>query len=269
MKDFYAILGLDRDASLESIKVAYRRLAREAHPDRARHRGPEAEQAASGRMAELNEAYQTLSDVIRRKDYDEELRAASEGKAPVLTPPPVPEPEPETPTPIRARTRAPSSADMISNVVRQFSQDMLSNLVNNKKTFQWKQHRFEGFDWGLNAGFWLEEYNVLLRGFSTADPAAAQKFINYSNLAIEKSRRMFKRNIYLFLLIFQRLNDPEAVKAAARRFAGSTGTGPLSGVRAQVVLLDITHGRSLPCGPAIRDKRFDALMRSLGFSRPA
>jgi molecular chaperone DnaJ len=64
-RDLYEVLGVRRDASQEDIKKAYRRLAREHHPD-VNQGNPEAER----RFKEINLAYQTLSDPGRRRQYD-------------------------------------------------------------------------------------------------------------------------------------------------------------------------------------------------------
>ena len=63
--DYYAILGVARDADTAEIKKKFRRLARECHPDIA----GDDPQAAS-RFTELREAYETLIDPIRRDRYD-------------------------------------------------------------------------------------------------------------------------------------------------------------------------------------------------------
>ena len=65
MRDYYEVLGVDRGASPEEIKRAFRRLAREHHPD-VKKDDPEAE-----RFKEINEAYQVLSDPERRAHYDQ------------------------------------------------------------------------------------------------------------------------------------------------------------------------------------------------------
>lgn len=64
-KDFYATLGVSRNASDEQIKQAYRKLARKFHPDV----NPNNKQAEA-RFKEINEAYQVLSDPDKRKQYD-------------------------------------------------------------------------------------------------------------------------------------------------------------------------------------------------------
>jgi molecular chaperone DnaJ len=65
MRDYYEVLGVRRDASTEEIKRAFRRLAREHHPD-VNKDDPEAE-----RFKEINEAYQVLSDPEQRAQYDQ------------------------------------------------------------------------------------------------------------------------------------------------------------------------------------------------------
>ena len=65
MKDYYEILGVPRSASAEDIKKAFRRLARETHPD-ANPNDPAAEE----HFREIAEAYEVLSDPGRRARYD-------------------------------------------------------------------------------------------------------------------------------------------------------------------------------------------------------
>jgi molecular chaperone DnaJ len=65
MRDYYAVLGVARDASEREIKRAFRALARELHPDVNAH-DPEAEE----KFKEAAEAYEVLSDPDRRHTYD-------------------------------------------------------------------------------------------------------------------------------------------------------------------------------------------------------
>ncbi|MFC0865238.1 molecular chaperone DnaJ [Sphaerimonospora cavernae] len=65
-KDYYAVLGVPKNATPEDIKKAYRKLARQYHPD-ANPGNKEAEEKFKG----VSEAYDVLSDAKRRKEYDE------------------------------------------------------------------------------------------------------------------------------------------------------------------------------------------------------
>jgi len=64
-KDYYAILGVKRDASANAIKTAYRRLARKYHPDVSK------EKDAEEKFKEMAEAYETLRDPEKRAAYDQ------------------------------------------------------------------------------------------------------------------------------------------------------------------------------------------------------
>src|SRR4249919_3523254 len=64
-RDYYEVLGVGREASDGEIKKAFRKLARELHPDVNAH-DPEAEE----KFKEAAEAYEVLSDPSRRETYD-------------------------------------------------------------------------------------------------------------------------------------------------------------------------------------------------------
>src|SRR5688572_6016089 len=74
-KDFYAILGVAQDADEATIKKAYRKLAREWHPD-----AKPGDAAAEQKFKDIGEAYAVLSDPEQRKQYDA-LRAMTRGGA--------------------------------------------------------------------------------------------------------------------------------------------------------------------------------------------
>ncbi|MBP8918960.1 MAG: molecular chaperone DnaJ [Micropruina sp.] len=65
-KDYYKVLGVSSDAKPDEIKKAFRKLARENHPDQ-NHNNPEAEK----RFKDISEAHSVLSDTKKRKEYDE------------------------------------------------------------------------------------------------------------------------------------------------------------------------------------------------------
>lgn len=81
-KDYYATLGVARDASDDDIKKAFRKLARQHHPDVAKDK-----KAAEDKFKEINEAHEVLSDPEKRKKYD---RLGAHWNAPEGSYPPQP-----------------------------------------------------------------------------------------------------------------------------------------------------------------------------------
>jgi molecular chaperone DnaJ len=72
-KDFYKVLGVDKSVSQADLKKAYRRLARQYHPD-----SNPGDAAAEARFKEISEAYSVLSDDEQRQEYDQ-IRAMGGG----------------------------------------------------------------------------------------------------------------------------------------------------------------------------------------------
>jgi len=64
-KDYYSVLGVDKKASKDEIKKAFRKLALKYHPDKTK-----GDKAAEEKFKEVNEAYEVLSDDEKRKKYD-------------------------------------------------------------------------------------------------------------------------------------------------------------------------------------------------------
>ena len=65
-KNYYDILGISKSASEADIKKAYKKKAMEHHPDKNA-----GDKSAEKRFKEVNEAYQTLGDTTKRKNYDQ------------------------------------------------------------------------------------------------------------------------------------------------------------------------------------------------------
>ena len=66
-KDYYEVLGVEKNATDEEIKKAYRKMAKKYHPDA----NPDNKQEAEAKFKEVNEAYETLSDSQKRQMYDQ------------------------------------------------------------------------------------------------------------------------------------------------------------------------------------------------------
>ncbi len=77
MRDFYETLGVPKSASQDDVKKAFRKLARQYHPDK----NP-GDKASEEKFKEVNQAYETLSDAEKRKQYDEYSRLGAFGPGP-------------------------------------------------------------------------------------------------------------------------------------------------------------------------------------------
>jgi molecular chaperone DnaJ len=75
-KDYYRVLGVSKDASADELKKAYRKLARENHPD-----ANPGDASAEQRFKEVGEAYSVVGDETKRREYDELRRLGGAGFA--------------------------------------------------------------------------------------------------------------------------------------------------------------------------------------------
>ncbi|MCZ7527776.1 MAG: DnaJ domain-containing protein [Acidimicrobiia bacterium] len=80
-KDYYAVLGVGKDASEKEITRAYRKLAKQYHPD-----ANPGDKVAEERFKEVSAAYDVLGDAEKRKEYDEVRRMVASGAGPRFGP---------------------------------------------------------------------------------------------------------------------------------------------------------------------------------------
>jgi curved DNA-binding protein CbpA len=248
VKDYYAILGLDEKASAESIKVAYRRLATQYHPDRMAGASAEELARSSDHMREINEAYSFLTKAGRRA-------AARAGAGDDAQQSPV---DVDRKT---SRAVRPDSSVVFSSVSGEWSGQVRRAL--SISAMRWREETWEGFDWAMVSGSLLSKHSVALRGFPSVDLEVTRKFTNYAQLAIDRSSS-YRRNYFVFLLAIQRISRADEVAAACRQFCYGSRQGKVAEI--EIALVDVANTKTVLCGPKVRDERYGQLLRQLGFS---
>ncbi len=127
MKTHYELLDVAPNAHADEIKRAFRREIARYHPDKVQHLGPEFQEIAATRAAELTEAYRVLIDVDSRRTYDDALEAgggaeASAPSAAAKPPAPAPPPRPSESQP-QAKTHTGEPATHDERVDRRFTRE--------------------------------------------------------------------------------------------------------------------------------------------------
>mgnify|MGYP001311034875 CR=1 FL=1 len=119
MKTHYELLEVSPTAAPADVKRAFRAIIARYHPDKVHHLGPEFQEIAATRAAELTEAYRVLSHGERRAEYDAQLNGAPAG-----TPGPTPADRPSAPP--GAATPRPEVDDLGQPAGVQFVQERAS-----------------------------------------------------------------------------------------------------------------------------------------------
>ena len=258
MDDYYSILGLDPGASQESIKLVYRRLPREHHPDRKTGSTESERKGFSAYMAKLNGAYAVLSNAKLRFEYDQKLKILSSlqtnSTVTQVT---------DTSSKSKSSRRMAPQYDVDLVLAREFSKQLRTKLMTHPGGVAWKEKTLEGFDWGLEGASWLSHYCVAGRGFGVLDLECAKKFTNYSQGIIARYTRSVRKSHFLFLLPFQRLYEWESVSAEFNRFFLAESDIKFSNVPVEIALLDARQCRTVRFGCHLSGKWLEELRQSV------
>ena len=227
------------------MKIAFRRLARQTHPDFQTGSSEKEQSLRSRQMSKLNEAYSVLHDVERRRQYDEQLRLQDllQTKETVSTVSASRTSATATATARRTVTR--SSLDANRNVIKGFTDQLRAGFFSKESKFSWKQQELEGFDWAFEASTWTSTFWVAVRAYDPANAAAVKSFLGYSDVAIARHRNRLRRGHFLFVLPFQRLIEWDTIAVKCREFVSSETRKESARTPIGIILLDLQHARAL------------------------
>jgi curved DNA-binding protein CbpA len=261
-KDYYAVLGVDRESTTSEIKKAYRALAHRFHPDLV-VAGDDTVSSASERMVEINEAFAVLSDVRRRAKFDRELavertpppaeaqKAAEDWEIPV---------SPAKNAPARGAKRS-SAVDQ--SVAQEFVGKVKAQLLAESSGLRLREENVPGWRWFLQGKSWGGNYAVGIRPLPVLNGNVARECSVELQALVRKLRSSWKTNYFVFLLAFQSLSEADTVLKLLRALcAREEASSPKNWVN--VIVLDLRQHQSVLCGKRTSDGQHSAILRTLG-----
>jgi hypothetical protein len=239
--DYYFLLGLPRFAPLDEVKAAYRKLAAQYHPDKVAELGPEAEEEATAKMQELNEAMAVLSDPARRQQYHQLLDLIPERP---LSPPPKPKPKlpprPVTPSveavPEPSQPQPPPPEPEVKRDL--LVEEQLRGIRDavRKTPLKWKEKKLRGWQWALEHSEMRRCILVVHRHFENLSRLSIRTVVNAVNELADARKLALNPTAVIALISYERLMDARDVQSQLRALAGPRGW--FKNVRPVVVLRD-------------------------------
>jgi hypothetical protein len=221
--NFYQLLGVEKKASREEIRLAYREMARLCHPDRFATQPPVYRELAGERMAEINEAYAVLTNAPRRKLYDECQRRGRDFHYVEMAS--VPE------SPGEREAREEDFAERRDLAV-QLVQDRLFALDH---TVKWREKPDEYFDMIHSGRHLRTQVTFHLKVLEQLDPGHLKGIVDYSRAVLETTPTRLMRAEFCFLLVGVRVVRRAALEKAVAEHNFScwsmpTGLAPRSSI---------------------------------------
>lgn len=255
IKDYYKILEVPRDASVDDIRQAYKELAKQYHPDRTATLGVELRELAARKMMDINEAFQLLSNPESRKEYDEELK-----KEEAVPEPAAPAPHAATGAtaarpsgaksdfwrdierieaerhaadeaaavrateaaqtaavePEKAKPKAAASRTVTRNVALDFIDKFYRGVMRSAK---WSVDAPKGWTWVLDSGDWRKGYCVGYCQVDNLGMIGLKRLFSRIQALMDQKKGMLKQNHFFFLVSYDRLMDSVQVIDSCKSWA--------------------------------------------------
>lgn len=242
-KDLYAVLGVNTNASRETIKKSYRKLAQKYHPDRYQNHSEEERAQANERMVEISEAFRILSHPEERATYDQQRAKEQEARL-------------KAQTAVAARSmpaRAQTASALGRDIARDFLGKLFAQLESGQGGVQWKEDPRQSRDWTrclrssqLSASYFLRLYRT-----REVTPSLARQFVRNAESFVQSRKSFWRHTYYIFVLAFEAMSSSDEVMAVCNKFTRMGKSGPWALWRAVIVLLDTQKMRSVFSGRPI------------------
>ncbi len=259
MKDYYTVLGVERDAPKTVIKAAYRRLARAHHPDLATERGTGELRVAELKMREINEAYAAV-----RSDQRRRMGPLDSHGAPDQSPDDRGTSDPGAP-PHGAGTEIPSSANdptrrmqrttvssaVLEGLVLGFVEKLGQRMQHDQVGLKLAPAHVDGFKLAFRGKLDGVRYTVAVQTRSHLDPTKAAEFVRSAMSAVDREHSALRNSVFIFMLAYGSADGLEAVVRAVSRLPSGAKRGHEHD-ECVVALLPALGGQSVVFGNALK-----------------
>ncbi|TET36009.1 MAG: J domain-containing protein [Planctomycetota bacterium] len=240
-EDLYKALGVTPGASSAEIQQAYRKLAREYHPDKVSHLGHELQEVAEKKMRLINRAYSVLSNALTRKEYDQK-RLGSQAVAP-----------PRGPTASGSSAgyqppaaAAPSSADARDVMLIETQLYQIKEKIRKETRLVWTDFKESGFTSAIRAvkaGLGKKEYLFYFLVNMMIEPSEFRDFIHRIRAldARKNAPGMLGARITVFVIAFRNQESPKKIDDMFNIFNSEAEKSGKT--KRYIVFLNVTNNR--------------------------
>lgn len=258
-KDYYAILDVPPDASARLIKENHRLMVQRYHPDL--YKVPEEAEAATRRMAEINEAYAVLSDKKRRAEYDVRKKAAAvPSSAPTSTPKPKVDWE-ATKTPSVPKAAA-SNPALDEAVAEEFLESLRKLVSHRGSAMKLREENEKPWLWSFSGGTWSKSCWVSLARLPELNVNPLRTILTQCAHIVGKRGSGWKDSFFVFVLATESISDGENTLKLCRSYCNEKENST-RGRLVNIVILDLKRRRSIVCGKRPADSHQQALLDTL------
>ncbi len=262
-ENYYIALGVSKDADQETIKFAFRKLAREYHPDKVAGLGVEFQELASRKMEQINEAYRVLSDAEERAEYDKMLQSGQVRRGAPKRRPPAARPKKDVPEQKQMgdvkRDHAREQMMMESSLFQ------IRDAIKKESGLGWAEEQAAGFACAISARSMTKRYYVYFKSIYTLSPYDFTGLMQTIRSMDMKSKGGLSGKATLVVIIFASMEDGVKVEGLWKAFNDESLASKKS--KKYIALINSTTGKAFPPSVNVKDKRMRKVIDNIKLIR--